>query len=358
MAASVEQDSGSILDLGAFDAPLLLFGGAYSNLQALQAMLRVAREELHIPPERMIHTGDVVAYCAQPLETTELLRASGARCLLGNCEESVGVGKPDCGCGFPEDSACNAYSLNWYAHVSRHLADHPHLRDWMGGLPRRIEFSIAGRRFAVVHGSPRHVSEFLWPSTPDSELRDCLRSLPAGVEGVISGHSGIPFARLVPPEPSDPSGRSRLWVNAGVLGMPANDGTSRGWYAVLEPSGKGGLEVSIRALHYEVQQAANAIYAEQRLVRGYADSLLSGVWPSHDVLPVEEQMATGVALAESRLSWPAEPSRPSLARARPLDARAAASMGLAAVALAASAVLAGWWLRGQQRHAGMLLARR
>ena len=42
------------------DAPLLCFGGPYSNLQALQAMLAEARR-LGIPPERMLCTGDVVA---------------------------------------------------------------------------------------------------------------------------------------------------------------------------------------------------------------------------------------------------------------------------------------------------------
>jgi hypothetical protein len=46
----------------AFDAPILVFGGPYSNLRALQALRRRAHE-LGIAPSHCICTGDVVAYC-------------------------------------------------------------------------------------------------------------------------------------------------------------------------------------------------------------------------------------------------------------------------------------------------------
>ena len=55
--------------------PILVFGGPYSNLRATQAM-RARAEELGIPPSSTICTGDVVAYCAEPEETT-------ARCATG-----------------------------------------------------------------------------------------------------------------------------------------------------------------------------------------------------------------------------------------------------------------------------------
>lgn len=286
-------------DLGILEGSVLLFGGAYSNLQALNAMLAMVTK-LQIPLGNVVHTGDVVAYCAQPRETTELLKDSGVHCLMGNCEESIGVGKEDCGCGFPEDSACNAYSVNWYAHVTKELVENPHLATWMGRLPRRIEFTIAGRRLAVVHGSPRHISEFIWPSAPDSQLRECFEHLSENIDGVIGGHSGIPFARLV-----SIGTRRRLWLNAGVVGMPANDGTPRGWFALLTPKLDGGIDVSTHELPYDTTAAADAIFARPQLVRGYADSLVSGVWPSHDILPVEEAMATGMPICESSLHWPA-----------------------------------------------------
>jgi len=288
-------------DLGVMEGPVLVFGGAYSNLQALEAVLKLAKDELHIPVDRIIHTGDVVAYCAQPRETTECLRSSRVHCLMGNCEESIAQAKSDCGCGFPEDSACNAYSINWYDHVTKELQGRSDLATWMNELPRRMEFTVSGRRLTVVHGSPRNISEFIWPSTSVSELQACFAELPENIDGIVNGHSGLPYARLVPC-----GSQQKVWLNAGVIGLPANDGTSRGWYALLTPKGHGGLEISTRSFEYDVQAAADAIYATPQLVRGYADSLLSGVWPSHDILPLEEQMNTGVALQDNTLFWPGQ----------------------------------------------------
>ena len=45
----------------AADGPLLVFGGPYSNLQATRAVLDEAARR-GIPAERVICTGDVVAY--------------------------------------------------------------------------------------------------------------------------------------------------------------------------------------------------------------------------------------------------------------------------------------------------------
>ena len=67
------------------DAPAIVFGGPYSNLEAMRALLQEA-ERLGIRGERLICTGDVVAYCADPRATVELVRSSGARVVRGNCE--------------------------------------------------------------------------------------------------------------------------------------------------------------------------------------------------------------------------------------------------------------------------------
>ena len=47
------------------DGPVLCFGGPYSNLQATQALFAEARR-LGVPPGRIVCTGDVLAYCADP----------------------------------------------------------------------------------------------------------------------------------------------------------------------------------------------------------------------------------------------------------------------------------------------------
>src|SRR5450432_1834339 len=98
------------------DEPLLLFGGCYSNLQATQALFDQAKR-LGIPPNRVICTGDVVAYAADPAATVDLVRQAGMHVVMGNCEESLGTNAADCGCGFATGSACDLLSVAWYAHA-------------------------------------------------------------------------------------------------------------------------------------------------------------------------------------------------------------------------------------------------
>ena len=78
---------------------MLIFGGPYSNLQATIAM-QARAAELEIPAKRTLCTGDIVAYCAEPAETIDLIRSWGIHVVMGNCEESLAFSEPDCGCGF------------------------------------------------------------------------------------------------------------------------------------------------------------------------------------------------------------------------------------------------------------------
>ncbi len=82
-----------------FDGPALVFGGPYSNLQATTAVLAEAGR-LGIPPERIICTGDLVAYCGDPNATIELVRRSDIHVVMGNCDEQLARDAQDCGCGF------------------------------------------------------------------------------------------------------------------------------------------------------------------------------------------------------------------------------------------------------------------
>ena len=80
--------------------PLMVFGGPYSNLEATRAVLGEAAR-LEIPADRIICTGDVVAYGADPAATVALVRGSARHVVMGNCEQSIAAGSADCGCGFP-----------------------------------------------------------------------------------------------------------------------------------------------------------------------------------------------------------------------------------------------------------------
>ncbi|MEM8878461.1 MAG: metallophosphoesterase family protein [Pseudomonadota bacterium] len=272
--------------------PVLIFGGSYSNLEATETLFKVASER-GIPPERIICTGDVTAYCADAEATATLIRESGIAVVMGNTDESLAGGGESCGCGFDTGSACDLLSARWMAHASETVSDVN--REWMSTFPSRIDlrFSEIGLRFVVVHGSPKVINRFVFSSTPDEDLLDEIDGLAA--DGIISGHCGLPYTRSVADVP---------WINAGVIGMPANDGANDGWYAVLTPSAEG-LNVAHHRLGFDHASAA-AKMRQAGLPEAYASSLESGLWPNMDVLPPAEQTQRGMPLILDPVRLPAK----------------------------------------------------
>ena len=279
------------------DAPVLIFGGCYSNLQATRALLAAA-EVLRVPPERMICTGDVIAYGADPAATLALIREAGITTVMGNCEEALAAEAGDCGCGFAPGSACERLSASWFIYASRRVSAAD--RRWMAALPRRVELVLGGRRLAVVHGAPSQINRFVFESTPTWVLTEELAL--ADADGVIGGHCGLPFTRRV---------GARLWHNSGAIGLPANDGTPRGWFSLLTPRTEG-IEIRHLPLDYGHSVAARAMRAAG-LPAGYAEAVERGIWPSFDVLPPAEQAATAAPLAPMPRLWgpPAPLPRPA-----------------------------------------------
>ncbi len=279
-----------MLDLGNIEEPLFVFGGPYSNVQATTAILAIARE-LGFEPDRIICTGDVVAYCANPAETTAAIRASGIHVVMGNCEESLGFEQDDCGCGFSEDSACDVLSRQWFDYTRQRITADD--KAWMRALPRRINLSMTGQRLAVVHGHLNDISGWVFDST---DHRTKAAELDLGqCDGIIAGHCGLPFCSTAPDD--------RLWLNAGVIGMPANDGTPRGWYSILEPDDHGSIHIRIESFDYDHATAAAAM-RNAGLADGYAQALVSGLWPNMDVLPEKEKQGQGRALEAHSRIWP------------------------------------------------------
>lgn len=268
-------------NLGSLDGPVLLFGGPCSNLEATRA-LKAEAERLDIPPARVICTGDIAAYCADPRATVDLVREWGIPVVMGNCEESLGQEATDCGCGFAEGSACDALSRQWYVHARNTLSDAA--KAWMRTLPRRIDFRFAGRRFAVVHGGVSAINRFIFASASDATLAAEIDA--AASDAVIGGHCGLPFTRVVD---------GRVWHNPGIIGVPANDGDTRVWYSLLTGEGASGIRLSHQRLAYSHEEAARRM-RDAGLPEGYAGALESGLWPSPDVLPAPERNAAGQPL--------------------------------------------------------------
>ncbi|WP_425038902.1 metallophosphoesterase family protein [Primorskyibacter sp. S187A] len=257
-----------IKEIGALSGEIVVFGGVYSNAQALTALLAAKGERT------AICTGDIVAYGADAEDCVQAMRQSGIPSIAGNCELQLAADAEDCGCGFQEGTTCDRLSMAWYAHARRDVSQAS--RAWMNGLPDCILFEAHGRRVAVLHGATSDVSRFMWSTTPEEEFTHEINILNSilypnsGVDVVLSGHSGIPFQREID---------GVTWVNAGAIGMPANNGSSDTFYTIMSENG-----FEFRPLPYDWRAAQQAMRAAG-LTQGYDHALESGYWPSEDVLP-------------------------------------------------------------------------
>ncbi|MBO9401914.1 metallophosphoesterase family protein [Shimia sp. R9_3] len=274
-------------DLGRLDGPVLVFGGPYSNLQATEAVLKEAKVR-GISGRNLICTGDVVAYCGQPAETVAAVRDSGAVVVAGNCELQLASGAADCGCGFEEGTVCDLLSAGWYGFAAQQVDDAA--RGWMAALPEIVCFELAGQRVAVIHGGVTDVARFLWSTSPEAAFAEeiaALKDKVGPVDVVLAGHCGIPFERQI--------GTVR-WINAGVIGMPPHDGRQSTRFAIFD-----GQALKICGLAYDAGQAF-AIMQEAALTQGYHEGLVSGYWPSEDVLPEDLRVPLYERLSPSRAS--------------------------------------------------------
>lgn len=274
-------------DLGFWSEPVLICGGAYGNLEALDAFLCKA-ETMGIPPCRIIHTGDAVAYCADAAAAVSRLAGSGIHCLKGNVEAQLVSDADDCGCGFEEGTSCDALSAAWYGHAKLALSDGH--RNWMRNLPNKLRFNLNGRSLMAVHGSVSDISRFLFASHPDEVFNEELDM--SCCDGVIGGHCGLPFTRL---------SSGRIWHNSGALGMPANDGTPRVWFSKLAPHGDG-IRITHHALDYPYDVAA-AKMRKAGLPEEYVNALGTGLWPGLDILPAMEKRRSGSKLVARSYFW-------------------------------------------------------
>lgn len=265
-----------IKNIGTLSNELLLFGGIYSNLQALQSLKQIA-EEQNIPPTNIICTGDIVGYCAQPEECLQLVKDWGIHCIAGNVELNLRDEADDCGCNFNEGSRCDLFSRQWYPYAKSQLSETS--LEWIKGLPELLEFSYAGKKVVVLHGSVFNTSEFIFKSTPWSIKQANFEETQADI--ILAGHCGLPFAE---------EQAGKLWLNAGVIGMPANDGTPRVWYARMTEHE--GVRYAFDSLAYDYEQSSQ-LMRERPLPTSYAETLVSGIWDNCEILPEEETREQG-----------------------------------------------------------------
>lgn len=269
-----------IAHLGKKTGKMLLFGGVYSNLQALETLISIAERE-KIDPSNCICTGDIVGYCAQPEETIQRFKKWGANSIAGNVEFQLAHDKEDCGCDFETGGRCDIFSKMWYPYAKNQLSTNS--MEWIAELPDYLTFTYGEKTIMVVHGSYGNISKYIFKSTPlakkESQFKDTASDI------IIAGHCGLPFSNI---------SQNGVWLNPGVIGMPANDGTPRVWYMILDDS-NGCLEYTHHHFQYDYR-TTQQLMLDNGLPKSYADTLSTGIWDNMEILPESEKKQKGLAI--------------------------------------------------------------
>lgn len=250
-----------------------LFSGIYSNHIALRAAIEDARRR---GAEDLFCLGDLGAFGPNPDKAFPLLLDGGVGTLRGNYDDSIARGLDDCQCGYT-DPRDNHYARLSYRYTFARTADR--WKAWMGSLPSQIRLHLGTQRVLLCHGSPRQMNEFLWESTTPTHFLEKLCD-DYGADVIVASHTGIHWARRL-------SG-DRLFVNAGVLGRPDNDGHTSVWYAILSAS-NGRAEVEFVPLKYDYEALAREMETEG-LPQEFVETIRTGWWTTClEVLPMKER---------------------------------------------------------------------
>lgn len=246
-------------------------GGVYSNPFALDAFCRQARAH---GAQRLYCLGDLGGYGAEPEAVWSLLTENDVVCVAGNYDVAIAAGGPDCGCGY-RDPRDQQYAQVMYdytlTHTSRQFAT------WMGTLPTERREIIEGHEVHFVHGSPLAVNDFWWESL--SADAHSLRASNSGADIVFATHSGLPWIHRVD---------DTLVVNVGVIGRPANDGTTEVCYALVDLD-DGSADARILALRYDWRAQANSM-RRAGLPEAFVQTNETGWWTTClEILPIAER---------------------------------------------------------------------
>jgi diadenosine tetraphosphatase ApaH/serine/threonine PP2A family protein phosphatase len=260
-------------------ARVALFGGIYNNHLALAAAIADARQR---GAEQLFCLGDLGAFGPNPDKVFPLLIDAGVQTMQGNYDHSIGNDLSDCQCGYT-DPADNHYARLSYQYTYQHTS--PRWRPWLKALPASIRFQLAGStglahplRVLCCHGSPRKTNEFLWESTTPTHLLDQFAHQ-FSADILIATHTGLPWTRRL-------SG-NRLFVNCGVLGRPANDGTPRVGYTMLDAADPALAQYI--PLDYDHQALAAEMQFEQ-LPEPFIETVRTGWWTTClEILPEKER---------------------------------------------------------------------
>ncbi len=207
----------------------------------LPALDAVLAEPDVVAAERIVALGDVAAG-PEPGAVLDRLMALGDRVvwIMGNADREMVEYRS--GARQQLADPISGWAARQLSH--RHLAR-------LASQPRAATIAVAGLgRLLFCHATPGSDEEVVLVDAAPARWATLLGLLPAAIDGVVCGHTHMPFARLA---------AGRLVVNPGSIGMPY--GRPGAHWAMLGPG------VELRRTLFDVEAACAALLARC----GFAD---------------------------------------------------------------------------------------
>ena len=209
---------------------LAILADIHGNLPALETAFQEIEEDA---VDGYIVAGDMVAG-PNPVEVLNRLRELGAWMIRGNNENYI------LRFASGEAPAWWYKARQWAFMYWNYCQIDKDTLKFIDDLPEQRTVHITGTDpIRVVHGSPRNISELIYPDKDMAPLQIALRTASEPV--LIFGHTH---------EPWEVRENGRLAINPGSVCGTFNGKTS-GSYAILS-WGNGYWEVELREVHYDV----------------------------------------------------------------------------------------------------------
>jgi putative phosphoesterase len=223
---------------------IALVSDIHSNLPALRA---VKAEVERLGADVVICAGDTVGYGGSPNECCDIV----AGWVRSSC-----VGNHDYAALKKDTAGMNPYAALAALWTAENLDEAS--KAYLGGLGESSRFRVAGTEFAIHHGSPRSIWEYLYEDDISEGMLDEARA-----QVLVFGHTHISYAR---------SYTDGTIVNPGSVGQP-RDGDPRACFALLETDP---LRCETVRVEYDIDVAVEAITSAglpqmlaDRLSKGY-----------------------------------------------------------------------------------------
>jgi putative phosphoesterase len=238
---------------------------------------RAALEAIREPFDVCVCVGDIVDYGPEPGPCIEWVRKNATYCVRGNHDHGVAQ----------EVEVQGAAGFRYLTAATRPLsiaALTPDQRRFLADLPTSRMFTLGGKRFLLVHATPRDPMDEYAPPDPNFWAP---RLAKLHVDYVLAGHTHQPYTLKV---------NGTTVINPGSVGL-CRDGNPRAGYAVID-----GEEIQLKRLEYPLTETIAA--AESLITDKLARQMLYDIYRNGSYLkkPLRENghgSANGVPTPEN-----------------------------------------------------------